>query len=63
VCFFLNLYSSVRILTFIGSRGAHTLSGVPTGGPDNILNNVHIGVLNATNLEIFLSGSRAYPRS
>jgi hypothetical protein len=36
-----------------------TLSGVPTGGPGVIFNNVHIGALNATDLEIFLFSSRA----
>jgi hypothetical protein len=34
----------VRTLSFIGSRGARTLSGVSIGGPGDILNNVHIGV-------------------
>jgi hypothetical protein len=58
-----NMCSSVRTLPFIGSRGARTLSGVPTGGPGDILNNVHIGALNATDSEIFLFGSRAYPLS
>jgi hypothetical protein len=38
-----NLCSSVRTLPFIGSRGARTLRGVPTGGPGDILNNIYIG--------------------
>jgi hypothetical protein len=37
------LVFNVCTLPFIGSRGARTLSGVPTGGPGDILNNVHIG--------------------
>jgi hypothetical protein len=51
-----NLCSNVRALTFIGLRGACTLSGVLTGGPGNILNNIHIGALNTTDSEIFLFG-------
>jgi hypothetical protein len=51
-----NLCSNVCAHPFIGSRGVHTLSSVPTGGPGDILNNVHIGALNATDLEIFLFG-------
>jgi hypothetical protein len=38
-----DLCSNACTLPFIGSRGARTLSGVPTGGPGDILNNVHIG--------------------
>jgi hypothetical protein len=53
----------VRALPFIGSRGARTLSGAPTGGPGDILNNVHVGALNASDPEIFLVGLRAYPPS
>jgi hypothetical protein len=30
----------MHALPFIGSRGARTLSGAPTGGPDILLNNV-----------------------
>jgi hypothetical protein len=48
--------SNVCALPFIGSREARTLSRVPTGGPGDILNNVHIGALNATDSEIFLFG-------
>jgi hypothetical protein len=62
VCFgesCLSLCSNVCALPFIGLRGARTLSGVPTGGSGDILNNVHIGALNATDLEILLFGSRA----
>jgi hypothetical protein len=51
-----SLCSNVCTHPFIGSRGARTLSGVPTGGPGDILNNVHIGALNATYSEIFLFG-------
>jgi hypothetical protein len=51
-----SLYSNVRAHPFIGSRGARTLSGIPTGGPDDILNNVHIEALNGTDSEIFLFG-------
>jgi hypothetical protein len=51
-----SLCSNMRALPFIGSRGAHTLSRVPTGGPGDILNNIHIGALNATDSEIFLFG-------
>jgi hypothetical protein len=57
------LYSSMRTLPFTGSRGARTLSGVPTGGPGDILNNVHIGALNASDPEIYLISLRAYPPS
>jgi hypothetical protein len=56
-----SLCSNVCAHSFIGSRGARTLSGVSTGGPGDILNNVHIGALNATDSEIFLFGPRAYP--
>jgi hypothetical protein len=31
----------VRALPFIGSRGARTLGGAPTGGSGDLLNNVH----------------------
>jgi hypothetical protein len=55
--------SNVRAFPFIGSRGVRTLSGAPTGGPGDILNNVHIGALNALDLEIFLVSLRAYPPS
>jgi hypothetical protein len=58
-----SLYSNVRALPFLGSRGARTLSGVPTGGPGDILNNVHIGALNTSDPEIFLISLRAYPPS
>jgi hypothetical protein len=58
-----SLCSNVRALPFIGSRGACTLSGVPTGGPGDILNNVHIGALNASDPEIFLISLRVYPQS
>jgi hypothetical protein len=34
-----------------------------TGRPDDILNNVYIGALDALNPEIFLIGLRAYPPS
>jgi hypothetical protein len=44
----------MRALPFICSRGAHTLSRVPTGGPGDILNNVHIGALNASDPEMVL---------
>jgi hypothetical protein len=57
------LCSNVRALPFIGSRGARTLSGVPTGGPGNILNNIHIGTFNASDPEIFLIGLCVYPPS
>jgi hypothetical protein len=40
--------SNVHDLPFIGSRGARTLSGAPTGGPGDILNNVYIGALNGS---------------
>jgi hypothetical protein len=50
-----------RTLPFTGSRGARTLSGVLTGGFGDILNNVHIGALNASDPEIFLISLRAYP--
>jgi hypothetical protein len=46
----------MRALPFIGSRGARTLSGVPTVGPGDMLNKIDIGVLNATDSEIFLFG-------
>jgi hypothetical protein len=59
----MSLYSNLCALPFIGSRGAHTPSGVPTGGPGDILNNIHIGALNASDPEIFLIGLRAYPLS
>jgi hypothetical protein len=58
-----SLCSNVRALPFIGSRGARTLSGVPTGEPDDILNNVHIGALNASDPEIFLVSLCVYPPS
>jgi hypothetical protein len=57
------VYPNVRALPFIDSRGARTLSGAPTGGPGDILNNVHIRALNASDLEIFLVGLRTYPPS
>jgi hypothetical protein len=53
-----NLCSNVHALLFIGSRGARTLSGVPTYGSGDILNNVHIGALNASDPEIFLISLR-----
>jgi hypothetical protein len=56
-----NLCSNERALPFIGSRGARTLSGAPTGGPGDILNDVYVGALNATDLAILLSRPRAYP--
>jgi hypothetical protein len=62
-CVCVDLCSNMRALSFIGSRGARTLSGVPTGGPTDILNNVHIGALNASDLEISLISLRAYPSS
>jgi hypothetical protein len=49
--------SNMRALPFIGSRGGHTLSGAPIGGPNDILNNVHIGALNVSDPEIFLIAS------
>jgi hypothetical protein len=58
-----NLCSNMRALPFIGPRGVRTLSGVPTGGPGIILNNVHIGALNASDPEFFLISLRAYPPS
>jgi hypothetical protein len=58
-----NLCANVRALPFIGSRGARTLSGAPTGGTDDILNNVHIEALNASDPEIFLISLRPYPPS
>jgi hypothetical protein len=54
-----SLCSNVRALPFIGSRGVRTLSGVPTGEPGDILNNIHIGALNATDSKIFLFGPSA----
>jgi hypothetical protein len=53
----MSVRSNVRALPFIGSRGARTLSGAPTGGPSDILNNVHIGALNASDPEISSSAS------
>jgi hypothetical protein len=44
----------VRALPFIGSKEARTLSGVLTGEPGDILNNVPIGAFNALDPEIFL---------
>jgi hypothetical protein len=55
-----NLCSNVRALSFIRPRGACTLSGVPIGGPGNILNNVHIGTFSDLDPEIFLVSLRAY---
>ena len=51
--------SSGRALPFICPRGAHTLSGAPTGGPGDIFDIVHSGALNAKDLEIFVVGFRA----
>jgi hypothetical protein len=59
----LRVYSNVHALPFIFSRETRTLSGVPTGGPGDILNNVHIGALNVSDPEIFLISLRAYPPS
>jgi hypothetical protein len=58
-----DLCSNVRALPFTGSREMRTLSGVLTGGLGDILNNVHIGALNASDPEIFLISLRAYPPS
>jgi hypothetical protein len=58
-----NLCSNVRALPFIDSRGACTLSGVSTGGPGDILNNVHIEAFNASDPEIFLISLRVFPPS
>jgi hypothetical protein len=58
-----NLCANVRALLFIGSRGARTLSGAPTGGPGDILNNVYIGAFNASDPEIFLISLHVYPAS
>jgi hypothetical protein len=57
------LHSNVRALPFIGSRGVRTLSGAPIGGSGDILNNVHVGALNASDPEIFLISLRVYPPS
>jgi hypothetical protein len=43
----------VRAHPFIGSRGARTLSGVPTGGPSGKLNNIHTRAFNVTDTKIF----------
>jgi hypothetical protein len=53
----------MRALPFIGSSGERTLSRASTGGPGDILNNVHIRALNASDPEIFLISLRAYPLS
>jgi len=49
--------SSGRALPFICPRGARTLSGAPTGGPDDIFDIVHNGALNTTDPEILSSVS------
>jgi hypothetical protein len=53
----LNLCSSEHALPFIGSRGARTLSGAPTDGPGDTLNNIQTGAFNATDTEILHSSS------